>query len=556
MAPKILLLALRGRDSAVIGQILSRQSIDCTVCTSVAELATKLDDEASAAIVTEESLEGMTASGLSQWLKSQAPWSDFPFILLATKRVGKRPEAAAEALETLGNVVVLERPIHSETLFQAVQSALRVRRRQWEARRHLAKLQSAEERLTQMNNSLEQSIAERTSELSHANDRLIREIAERERAQSALVQSQKMEAVGQWTGGIAHDFNNLLTVISGNLDMIHRRAADPKTETQAGHALQAADRAAKLTQQLLVFSRSQKLVLEPVDLNALVSGMSDLLERTIGTDARVELMLDPGAPWALADKNQLELAILNLAINSRDAMPDGGRIAIRSSFGDGEFPTIDARKFGVITVSDTGPGIPPHLLERVFDPCFATKPIGKGTGLGLSQVYGIAQQSGGTARLESDPGSGTKVEIWLPLAPRLARQTEKSLPAERPTDRRDLKIFVVEDDADVRRFIIECLEGQGCSVDHAANGIEALRRLRDGRPDLLMVDFAMPGMNGAELVRQAWLLHPEVPVLMATGYADMETVEKVIPAECLLRKPFRSEDLLMAVDTALLRAAA
>lgn len=521
---------------------------------SVGDLASKLDDEVSAAIVTEESLEGIMESGLAERLRDQAPWSDFPFILLATKRVGKRPEAAVATLETLGNVVLLERPIHSETLFQAVQSALRGRRRQWEARRHLAELQSAEERLTHLNNTLEHSIAERTFELSRANDQLTREISERERAQSALVQSQKMEAVGQLTGGIAHDFNNLLTVISGNLDMIHRRAADPKTKTQAGHALQAAERAAKLTQQLLVFSRSQKLSLQPVNLNALIGQMSDLLERTIGAGTKVELTLDPGMPWALADKNQLELAILNLAINARDAMPDGGKISIRSSFEEAELPDIENRRFGVISVDDTGPGIPPHLIERVFNPFFTTKPIGKGTGLGLSQVYGIAQQSGGTVQLKTS-SSGTSVSILLPLAPPVAVELRSTSSTTSAVNLRDSTILVVEDDADVRRFIIECLEAHGCTVWQAENGFEALSLLARDRPDLLMVDFAMPGMNGAEVVQRAWQLHPHLPVLMATGYADMKMVESVIPDECLLRKPFRSDELLAAVDSVIRVAA-
>ena len=549
MSGNILLLALRGRDSTVIDQILERQSIGCTECLSVRELAANLDDDASAAIVTEESLEGVHGSGLSEWLNDQPPWSDFPFILLATKRVGRRPDAAAAVLETLGNVVLLERPVHSDTLLQAVQSALRGRRRQWEARRHLGELRSAEERLTNLNNSLEQLIAERTRELSRANDRLTQEIAERERAQSALVQSQKMEAVGHLTGGIAHDFNNLLTVISGNLDMIHRRAPDPKTATQAGHALQAADRAAKLTQQLLVFSRSQKLLLEPVDLNALLGGMSDLLERTIGAEASVELILDPTEPWSLADKNQLELAVLNLAINARDAMPDGGNISIRSAHEEGNFPDSDVDRFGVITVSDNGPGIPSHLLDRVFDPFFTTKPIGKGTGLGLSQVYGIAQQSGGTVRLDSKPDTGTKVSILLPLAPHVDPETQVAHSATQSLQARNLDIFVAEDDPEVRRFILECLENVGCRVSYAANGREALIKLAGKRPDILMVDFAMPGMNGVELVQKAWLLHPGLPVLLATGYADMDMVEKFIPPECVLRKPFRSEDLLSAIHS-------
>ncbi len=413
---KALVLALRGRDAAVIQQILERHEIACSQCQSVVQLAAGLGDEAGLAIVTEESLEEMHGSGLSEWLANQPPWSDFPFILLATRRVGRRPKAAADALATLGNVVVLERPIHAETLLQAVESARRGRLRQWEARRHLSELKAAEEQLTEMNNSLEQAIAERTVELSQANDRLTREIAERERAQSALVQSQKMEAVGQLTGGIAHDFNNLLTVIAGNLDMIHRRASDAKTETQAGHALQAADRAAKLTQQLLVFSRSQRLMLEAVNLNALLEGMNDLLERTIGADASVEIVVDEGNPWAMADKNQLELAILNLAINARDAMPDGGSIVIRSSVEKLDLSGEGATSFAVISVRDTGPGIPAHLVERVFDPFFTTKPVGQGIGLGLHISYEIIKAHQGLIEVDSTPGKGTRFTVKLPIS--------------------------------------------------------------------------------------------------------------------------------------------
>lgn len=555
LATRVLLLALRGRDAAVIRQILERQTLECQECRSVAQLAASLDEDAGLAIVTEESLEGIEGSGLAYWLAGQPAWSDFPFILLATRRVGKRPKAAAATLETLGNVIVLERPIHTETLLRAVESARRGRHRQWEARRRLADLKAAEERLTQMNNSLEQSIVERTVELSQANDRLTQEIAERERAQTALVQSQKMEAVGHLTGGIAHDFNNLLTVIAGNLDMIHRRAPDPKTEAQANHALQAAERAAKLTQQLLVFSRSQKLMLQPVNLNDLLKGMKDMLDRTIGADTLVEIVYDDREPWAMADKNQLELAILNLAINARDAMSDGGRIKIISSIEEAELPGITATRFGTISVRDTGPGIPPHLIERVFDPFFTTKAVGKGTGLGLSQVYGIAQQSGGTVRLDSAVGQGTNVAICLPLAIPAESEAGNDSPEITPSVNRNLNVLVVEDDLAVRQFIVECLRTSGYKVAQAANGTEALTALEQFLPDLLLVDFAMPGMNGADLVQRAWAIHPRLPVLLATGYADMDAVEKVIPVDRVLRKPFRGEELLRAIDTALMDAA-
>jgi signal transduction histidine kinase/ActR/RegA family two-component response regulator len=551
MSPRVQLLALRGRDAEVIAQILSRQAIPCDERRSAADLAAALNDETSAVIVTEESLEDVSGSGLLKWLEQQPAWSDLPFILLATKRVGKRPKEAAAVLERLGNVVVLERPIHSETLLRAVDSALRGRRRQWEARRHLADLKSAEERLTQLNNSLEQSIAERTSELSRANDRLTQEIAQRERAQSALVQSQKMEAVGQLTGGIAHDFNNLLTVICGNLDMIQRSVTDSRTATQAGHALQAADRAAKLTQQLLVFSRTQKLSLESIDLNELIKGMSDLLERTIGADADVELRLDPCAPWARADKNQLELAILNLAINARDAMPGGGDIVISTAVREGNSADGAAGRFAVISVWDTGPGIPQHLLPKVFDPFFTTKPVGKGTGLGLSQVYGIAQQSGGSVRIENIPRSGADVSIWLPLTAAEEAEVRRDRPTLPVSNGSSHTVLVVEDDAGVRQFIVESLRGAGFKVAEAANGTEAIEGLDRERPDLLLVDFAMPGINGTDLVRTAWEIHPRLPVVMATGYADMNAVEKVLPAERVLRKPFRSDELVRAITDAI-----
>ena len=465
----VLLLALRGRDAAVIGQILGSDGIECTACASVRALAEALSDEAGAVVVTEELLEDVRGSGVLEWLERQPPWSDFPVILLATKRAGRRSHSDAEVLEKLGNVVVLERPVNGETLSRAVESALRGRRRQWDARRRLVELVEAEQRLTQLNDSLEQSINDRTMELSRANDRLTQEIAERERVQSALVQSQKMEAIGQLTGGIAHDFNNLLTVICGNLDMLHRRASDPKSQTQAAHALQAADRATKLTQQLLIFSRSQKLSLDPVDLNELITGMNDLLDRTIGSDATVRIVLDPANPWALADKNQLELAILNLAINSRDAMPEGGEITISSAMATGEYPDVKATEFGVVSVSDTGPGVPDHLIEKVFDPFFTTKPIGKGTGLGLSQVYGIARESGGVARIENREGAGAQVEIWLPLAPAKTVAVPGEKRAMPLTRQASQDIFVVEDDDGVRQFLVDSLHAAGFRVSEANN---------------------------------------------------------------------------------------
>jgi signal transduction histidine kinase len=325
---RILLLALRGRDAIVTAQLLGRQGHATVACPSVASLARELERGAGSALITEESLVGADCAPLEKWVAEQEPWSDFPFVLLATRRTGQRPRDAVLLLERLGNVIMLERPIHRDTLTSAISAALRIRRRQYEARSRMVDLQTAEERLIQLNETLETRIAERTEALSRANNQLMQEIAERERAQAALVQAQKMEAVGQLTGGIAHDFNNLLTAISGNLELIARRAGDERVQRYAGLAIEASERAAKLTHQLLAFSRFQQLSLMPLNLNELVEGMTNLIERTIGPQIDKRLHLDPSSPWVMADAQQLELAVLNLAINARDAMPRGGTLTI------------------------------------------------------------------------------------------------------------------------------------------------------------------------------------------------------------------------------------
>jgi signal transduction histidine kinase/ActR/RegA family two-component response regulator len=551
---RILVLALRGRDAAVVEQLLERAGHESLVCESCTALAREGRRGAAIAVVTEESLLEDDTAALDEWLGDQPPWSDFPFVLLATKRAGRRPQDALRILERLGNVVVLERPVHSETLASAVNSALRGRKRQYEARHRMEELQTAEGRLTSLNGSLEARIADRTEKLSSANNQLMQEIAVRERAQAALAQSQKMEAVGQLTGGIAHDFNNLLTVIFGNLELIQRRTEDEKTAKLADFARQAADRAAKLTHQLLAFSRTQNLTLKAVDLNALVTGMHDLLGRTIGPMVRIEMALDPGAPWALADANQLELAILNLSINARDAMAEGGVLTIATGRRTEEGAELTPGDYAVVSVRDTGAGIPDHLLSKVFDPFFTTKPIGRGTGLGLSQVYGIAQQSGGTVRLASVEGEGSTVDIWLPATEPANAAAEEAFATEAGADAASQRILVVDDDAAVRRFIVESLQSLGYSVDEAPEGESGLRQLERERPDLLIVDYAMPGMTGVDVVREARATAPDLPILMATGYADMDAVDRVIPPENLLRKPFRLSELSVAVRKALASA--
>lgn len=550
---RILILALRGRDAEVMQQLLGRDGHACRICSGVDDLAAELDRGAGAVVVTEESM----ISGrerLTAWLGTQPAWSDFPFILLATKRAGRRPRDAQRVLDEMGNVVVLERPTHGETLLSAVNSALRGRARQYETRRLLLELTAAEDRLTQANTDLEAGIARRTFELSDANNRLTEEVSERERAQAALAQAQKMEAVGQLTGGIAHDFNNLLTAIYGNLELIQRRTEEPRTAKLAGHAREAADRAAKLTHQLLAFSRSQRLHLQPTDLNALVLGMEELLIRTIGAHVAIDMVLDEAGPWAMADENQLELAILNLAINARDAMGDSGRLTIATRCGAAPDSTLQPGLYGVVSVSDTGSGIPPALMNKVFDPFFTTKPVGKGTGLGLSQVFGIAQQSGGTARIVSPEGQGATIEIWLPLTAALPRREAPAAFRQEPAVVGRSRILVIDDDDGVRRFLVEGLQGLGYEVVGAAGGHDGLRLLDDAPPDLMIVDYAMPGMNGVEVVLAARARRPTLPIVVATGFADMAAVESVVGADRVLRKPFRLDDLGMAVRAALVEA--
>jgi signal transduction histidine kinase len=274
----------------------------------------------------------------------------------------------------------------------------------------LLRISKSEDEMRALNATLEQRVKDRVADLEAANLRLKHEIKERQRAEAALVQSQKMEAIGQLTGGLAHDFNNLLTAVVGNLDLIRVRATDPRVARHAEHAFKAAERGAKLTAQLLAFSRTQRLATVAVDLNELISGMYELLNQTLGAEITVETNLQSGLVPALADANQLELAILNLSINARDAMSEGGTLTISTL----EDPADKERV--IVCVADTGTGMPPEVVARAFDPFFTTKPPGKGTGLGLSQVYGIVRQIGGDVTIDTALSRGTRISITLPVA--------------------------------------------------------------------------------------------------------------------------------------------
>ncbi len=558
MELRVLIHAPRGRDATVVQGVLGRAHVG-VVCDEAAQLLRSINEGAAAAIVTEEALaDGTLIRSLAGWLAAQPSWSDFPFIVLATKQVAGRSGEAIQLLHRLGNVILLERPLNAETLLSAAEAAVRARRRQYATRQHLEELSRTRTEVERLNSQLEARILERTRELAAANDRLMKEIAERERAQAALTQVQKIEAIGRLTGGIAHDFNNLLHVVNMNLELISLYAKEEKVKPVVDRAKSAARRGAKLTGQLLSFARSQSLLPKLTSVNKLLLGMKDLLEISAGSAVEVKLDLCEEKAAVVIDASQLEMAVLNLAVNSRDAMPDGGTLTISTCVQERSQPEehLKPGQYVVVRVTDTGNGIAPQLLSKVFDPFFTTKPLGSGTGLGLSQVYGFAQQSGGVARIRSEVGQGTTVELQFPAAPADAVPAPELLqPPEIPPPAQPRRILVVEDDPDVRRVIVECLGLIGYAVTEAPNGTEGLAAIASSKPDLLVVDYAMPDMTGAEVISKARALVGELPVILATGYADMAAVERLAGKPAILRKPFDINSLGVAVADALERDA-
>ncbi|MCJ8158207.1 hybrid sensor histidine kinase/response regulator [Sphingomonas sp. LaA6.9] len=388
-------------------------------------------------------------------------------------------------------------------------------------------------------------------------DRVAETIREREVLGDALRQAQKMEAVGQLTGGIAHDFNNLLTIITGNLDMLRRAlgdSAEARVRRMVDNALTGAERAAALTQRLLAFSRRQPLSPKPVDIDTLIGGMSDLLARSLGELIEMKAVRNKGLWRVEIDANQLENAILNLAVNARDAMTGGGTLTIETAN-----VTLDevyaARQaevvpgdYVVIAVTDTGAGIAQDTLERVFEPFFTTKDVDKGTGLGLSMVYGFVKQSGGHVRIYSELGQGTTVRIYLPRmtwASEEEAQMVEAVPRARIGASETL--LVVEDDAGVRAYSVELMRELGYNVIEAHDGPSALRLIEhhEGPIDLLFTDVVMPGMSGRDLVEAARKLRPGLPALYTTGYARSAIVHggRLDPGVDIITKPFTYDGL-------------
>jgi PAS domain S-box-containing protein len=381
-----------------------------------------------------------------------------------------------------------------------------------------------------------------------------RDVTDLKTAQEQLRQSQKMEALGQLTGGIAHDFNNLLTVVVGGLDIIAKRADDAKLKRYADNALAAAERGARLTGQLLAFSRVQRLEVRPTYVAALIENMRPLLRNVLGPGIAKQFELDEATMQVMADPTQLEVAVLNLAINARDAMPNGGVINFSSHPVEvSDDSELEDGVYIELCISDTGVGMPPEIAERAFEPFFTTKEVGKGTGLGLSMVYGMARQSGGTARIESIPGKGTAVKMLFRKADETVVDAvvRKDEPVGAMVPLAPLSVLVIDDDPDVRGFIVTSLEEQGYRVREASDGREGLTALERDLPDLVVLDFIMPGMSGAAVASEIRNRHPDQPILFVSGYSETDAVKRTAPDAPLLTKPFRAEALHKAVRRAL-----
>jgi len=410
------------------------------------------------------------------------------------------------------------------------------------------------ESISQAAARLEKREEERTAALRE-------EMQARSESEAALRQAQKMEAVGQLTGGIAHDFNNMLTSIIGALDIVTLRAHDERTAKVVRAATESARRAAALTQRLLAFSRRQSLDPNPVDVNALIQSMHMLLTQTLGERIRIAIELSGALDKALVDANQLESALLNLCINARDAMPDGGRLRIATR-GAASIPfphngsEAHAGGYVVVEVADDGVGMEPAVKERVFEPFFTTKPIGQGTGLGLSMIYGFVQQSKGFVDLQSSPGGGTTISLYLPVAPSTAVAAAQHQAVEASKGEGQL-ILVVEDDEQVRLLVNFLLEELGYVVVTACDANDAMTQLASlGHVDLLVTDVGLPGMNGRQLAELFRQRHPATPVLFMTGYAENAAVKSEFlgPNMAMIAKPFALDAFSQAVMDALVGA--
>jgi PAS domain S-box-containing protein len=664
LSERAIILAPLGRDSQIALTMLQEAGYPAMITGDLAQLCGELMAGAGLAIIADEALRNADINPLLRLLAHQPAWSDFPIVLL-THHGGPKQNPSAHLGKMLGNVTFLERPFHPATLISLVSTAVRGRRRQYEARTRLEELLESEQRLQhalkagrlgswqldteflvlecsditkahfgraerdvlsyhdwlssvhaedqprmqsalqhtldsgadfiiefrnvwpdgsvhwidirarairaqngrvsllsgvtsditerklaeqqlrRLNETLEQQVEERTSQLRH-NEEVLR-------------QSQKMEAVGQLTGGIAHDFNNMLTGIIGSLELLRRRLARGRTDDLDGLidlGVTSANRAAALTHRLLAFSRRQSLDPKPVLMNDLVNSMGELLNRSVNESIRLDMCLDPELWTAEADPNQLESALLNLVLNARDAMPDGGMLMIETFNRrlDREFTNAYENllpgDYVVLSVRDTGCGMPENVISRAFDPFFTTKPIGQGTGLGLSMIYGFSKQSHGHVAIESQVGDGTTVQLFLPRYQGAEQQEAPALPNDTPQAREGETILLVEDDPAVRALVSQVLSELGYAYVEAGDAVGAIPILESSqRIDLMISDVGLPGMNGRQLADIGRQLRADLKVLFITGYAENASARSGFLEEGMqmITKPFAFDQLTAKV---------
>jgi PAS domain S-box-containing protein len=666
-----LICAPLGRDAQIAAALLTEAGIRAKTAPDLSEFVSGLNDDIAFAVITEEILRFTDLRHISTWIENQPSWSDLPFIVLTARGAGpERNPQAARLSEILGNVSFVERPFHPTTFTSVAKSALRARRRQYEARQRLIDLNEGERRLQtalnagrlgaweldldtnvlttspacrtifgrgtgyalsfdellesihpedvsklnraidatkregaelaleyrlvwsdcsvhwiemraqqykdktgratkivgvsadvtarleaeeqqrQLNELLEQRVEERTRALEQAHAIVLDEVSQRERAEEQLRQSQKMEAIGQLTGGVAHDFNNLLMAVLGNLELLRKRFADDEKATRlVDGAMQGAKRGASLTQRLLAFSRRQDLKVGPVDLGQLVLGMEDMLKRSVGSTVIISTSVPEHLPPVLADANQVELALLNLAVNARDAMSEGGtiRVELKTAEVASTASGLSLGSYVILSVADNGSGMDKATLAKATEPFFSTKELGKGTGLGLSMIHGLALQLKGRLKLESIVGVGTTAELWIPVSDVLPTAAAGDLmPTSSADSSKPIRILFVDDDALIAMSSTDMLLDLGHDVVEVHSGEEALQQLQDDATfDLLITDYSMPGMNGGELAIAVRQTISNLPILIASGYADLPPGVSLDVAR--LGKPYSQDQLANAI---------